>query len=499
MIPILRTTLLAAIALVGGRDLTAQFLQLADGKLLLGSIEGTPDGEGLRVKRLDNGGVLDLRWDHLSPASALAVKKTYDLAGDTHDEVMVRADEVEFLVNGTPQTIIGRVVDQSGDQILVQTKADTIRVPKGELRGRRTIDVPATQIYTKDAFYLMRKAEVQPGDSADKHILLAEELIKVRDYDHASEHLQTAKDLGNSRNAPHLDGMIQKLQRYKEAAKERELLDQIQAARSRGRQNDFEKGRTLMAQFEKDFPQSKLRADFETEKKRFEGARERFYTEQIADNFRRTIRIVADKKAADAATTLQSAREYAESKMTDDIVARLATQYRIEPAEVKSLWEGRERFAIGKRSEHFAYGLGSWILGEAALIKGTHVGKAGEKEKKEPVDENTARDIQRVARIFREQMDKRASAQQGANKGADHKLTEEEWWRQASREEKVGWLRAYYAEFGGQLKISFANVSPCVSCFGEGTTPEVTGDGKMVRTECFLCQGTKWLRTFKAY
>lgn len=497
MIPMLRATVLWLLVPVLGPMLAAQTLQLADGKVLLGKVE-TADGDGLRVRRLDNGGQLDLRWDHLSPASALAVKKQFDLAGDTHDEVLVRADEVEYVLNGSVQTVIGKVVEQTPEQLVVQQKGVPFRVPRSELRAIRKVDVPVTQVYTKDEFYLMRSAELQPGTSADKHMLLAEELIKVRDYDHAAEHLQKAKELGNSADPQKLEATLQRLQRYKEAAKERELLDQIQAARSRAQLADFEKGKKLIVQFEKDFPQSKLKADFDLEKKRFQDARTRYLTEQVADHWRRSIQIVADKKVADAATTLQAAREYAEGKMTDDIAARLAQQFRIEAQEVKDLWGGRDKFSVGKRTEHFTYGLGSWILGEEKILKGTQVGKA--KEKADPAKpDDSGREVERLARLFREAMERRNTAAQG-QQGASRKLTEEDWWRQASRVERTGWLRAYYAEFGsGQMVLTYQSVAECVSCYAEGTTPEVGGDGKMVRTECFLCQGTKWLRSFKAY
>lgn len=475
--------------------LAAQTLQLADGKVLLANVE-TADGEGLRVRRLDNGGVLDLRWDHLSPASALAVKKAYDLAGDTHDELLVRAEEVEYVLNGQKQTIIGKVVEQSGDHLVVQQKGVPFRVPRAELRTIRKVDAPVTQIYTKEEYYAMRAAELQPGTSADKHILLAEDLIKVRDYDRAAEHLQKAKELGNSANPQHLESMLQRLARYKEAAKERELLDQIQAARSRGQLVDFEKGKKLIAQYQKDFPQSKLKSDFDLEKKRFDDARTRYLSEQIADQWRRSIQIIADKKVADNATTLQSAREYAENKMTDDIVARLAQQLRLEAAEIKELWAGRAKFAVGKRTEHFTYSLGSWVLGEEKIVKGTQIGKA--KEQKQPTaDDQNARDVERLARLFREAMERRTTAQN--QQGGPKKLTDEDWWRQASRPDRTGWLRAYYAEYGGQLVVTYQSVSECVSCYGAGTTPEMGGDGKIVHTECFLCQGTKWLRSFKAY
>ncbi|MCK5940772.1 MAG: hypothetical protein KAI24_02285, partial [Planctomycetes bacterium] len=65
--------------------------------------------------------------------------------------------------------------------------------------------------------------------------------------------------------------------------------------------------------------------------------------------------------------------------------------------------------------------------------------------------------------------------------------------------EQASWLRAYYAEYGGQLEVTFASAQQCISCYGAGSTPEIGPDGKMVRMKCYLCQNTKWVRSFKAY
>lgn len=498
MLTSVRSVLFAA-ACVLVQALPAQALQMADGKVLLANVEDA-DGQGLRVRRLDNGGLLDLRWDHLSAASALAVKRRFDLAGDTQDEVLVRVTEVLYTQNGAKQTLIGKITDTTPEHLVVQSKGIQYRVKKTDLRdgGTRSVDVPVTQVLTKDEFYALRLAEMQPGSSADKHMLLAEDLIKVRDYEHATEHLTKAKELNNSADPQRLEAMLQRLQRYKEAAKERELLDQIQAARSRGQLLDFEKGTKLIAQFEKDFPQTKLKADFETEKKRFADARIRFLTQKVADQWRDAIRIVADKKVADASTTLQAARDYAENKMTDDIVARLQQEFRVEAAEVKQMWADRANYPVGKRSEHFTYSIGSWILGEAGIMKGTEAGKAKDKQQ-QPATNATDPNVERLARLMRQAMDRRRAAVQGAGAGAPQEQTEDDWWAQASRVERTGWLRAYYAEFGGQLVITYQSVSPCISCYGEGSTPEMSPEGKLVRQECFLCQGTKWVRSFNAY
>jgi hypothetical protein len=478
----------------------AQSLQLADGSVLLAEVEpGSVTGEGLRVKRLDNGGTLELRWDHLSVASATAWRKRFDLAGDAQDEIRVRADEVEYEANGSRQTVLGRVDQAAGGEFLVvQSKGTTYRIRRADVRAVRQLEVPVMQVLTRDEYYREQLDLLQPGQDADKHVLLADVLMKVKDYDHANEHLLTAKQLDNSKNKPAIDALLAKLTRFKESAKELKLLDDITAARSRGQLRDFvEIGPKLLAQFEKDFPQSKLKAEFDVERRKFTEARRSFLIGQVAEKWRDTIRVVVEKAVADQSLTLQAARDYAQNKMTDDIVARVAAQLKLDPAEVKTLWASRKDTQVGKRTALFTYGVGSWVLQSAAILKDTNTGKEVDKQQKKAEPPASSPDVDRFAKLVQDALKRRRDAVQG--QGEAKEQTEEGWWQQAERAEKISWLRAFYAEFGGQLVVTFASVQPCISCYAEGTVAEIAGDGKMVRNKCFLCQGTKYLRSFKAY
>lgn len=491
---LLLATLLGALP-----SLRAQTVQFADGRVLLAKVEDA-DGNGLRVRRLDNGGTLDLRWEHLSASCAAQVKKQWNLMADTQDEILVRADEVEFMQGGSKQTLVGKVAERGADPLVLQIKGVPYRIPRGELLAMRTVDVPVMQVYTKDEWYAEKLAEAAPGDQADKHLLLAEALIRVRDYDHARDHLTKAKEFGNSRDPQRLEATSQRLQRYAEAAKERDLIDQIQAARSRGQLADFEKGNKLVAEYEKAFAQPKLKSEFDVEKKRLAESRARFLTQQVADQFRRAIQPFADKKVADNTVTLQQARDYAQGKLADELFTRVAQQLRIEVDEARQMWGEREKYPVGKRTEYFAYGIGSWVLGTKVIEKDTSLEKAKGQQQgggTKQQDPNTP-ETQRIMRLMREALDRRRSAAQGGGEQQEEQ-TDEQWWSTATRPERAGWLRAYFAEFGGQLKLTYAGLSPCVSCVGEGKTTQIGSDGKLEKVKCFLCHGTRWLRSFKAY
>ena len=241
-----------------------------------------------------------------------------------------------------------------------------------------------------------------------------------------------------------------------------------------------------------------LKNEFEREKARFEKARTRYLTQRVADQWRRLITTVSEKKVLEDGFTLQAARDFAENGMSDAIVARLEKQLSLEGEEIRQLWSQRANTPVGRRTEHFSYGDGSWVLGEKEILKGTAVAKAQEQQAgQQRAPAGNDREIEQFAKQLRQALERRRRAAQSG--GEQRQLTDEGWWQQASRAEKVGWLRAYYAEYGGELVVKFATATKCISCYGEGTLPAIGGDGRPVREKCFLCQGTKWQRSFKAY
>lgn len=496
--PMRRGLLLSAVLLLLLTTLCAQNVQMSDGRILLATVENA-DADGLRVRRLDNGGSLDLRWDQLSTASAMSIKRAHNLVGDVEAEPTVRADEVEYSFQGTKMVIVGRIVETDAQRMIVQKRGVPYPVRRADLRAVRKVDAPVSQVLTKDEYYTQLLVEMPPGDEADRHIRIAELLILVRDYGHAGDHLQKARELGNSRNPQLLTRLSTMLERYKEAEKELGLLEQIQAAIASAKPADFERGAKLIAQYDKDFPQKKLKAEFESEKKRFTEVRTRTLSQLVASEFRRAIAAVAEKKIDEPGTTLDTIREYAQGKMTDDIIARLATQMKLDAEEVKALWAQRERYPVGKRAESFDYGIGSWVLGEQAIGKGTDpkaAGKPAANEEPTAGDRESERFRKAVQDAIRNRQ--RAIQQAGGGEGQEEQ-TEEGWWQSASRLERVSWARAFYAEFGGQLVLRTAYVEPCMSCYGAGNTLTLLGNGKPVRNKCQLCHGLKYTRNFKAY
>lgn len=468
-----------------------QTLQLKNGAVLIGEVQQAHE-DGLTFLRLDNGGILELRWSHLSTECAGRIKELFNLASDEGDEVTVTADEVTYEISGVTHVVLGRLVDRTPTDIIVQRKGLRFPVPRSSIVVLREVQVPASEIFTVEEFYSGKLVEFAPGDDADKHVLLATELMRVRDYENAERHLLRARDLGNSLQPNAILGKLERLRRYRDAEDERELLDQISVQRFR---ENFDRGLELIAQFEQKYPDSSLMTEFEREIQRFKSARTRFLTARVNETWKRLIRSTAERKVAEKGVTFPIAKSYAERQMGDDIASRVAEILGLEAENVRDLWVKRTDYPGLLRREHFSYGIGSWVLGRSGVIKDTVKG-----EEQDPVRRASEdREIERTARRIRQMQERAGRTRGGRRAQANRTSEEEEWWQQANRNGRAGWLRAYYAEHSGDLILHRAHVVPCVNCAGSGTEGQLATSGNIIQAECFLCHGTRFVRTLRAY
>ena len=129
MIRSFATLVLTLLALCCARA-PAQVLQLVDGKLLLAQVEDA-NADNLHVRRLDNGGVLDLRWDQLTPECAQRVKEQFKLSTAAESQLTVSAQEVRYNKDGSPQTLIGKLIDDGSPTLTLLQKGQQIRIPAG--------------------------------------------------------------------------------------------------------------------------------------------------------------------------------------------------------------------------------------------------------------------------------------------------------------------------------------------------------------------------------
>lgn len=473
----------------------AQVVQLADGHILAGEIQQVT-GEGFVLTRADNGGQLQLRWEHLAIESAGEVKRLFDISVEDEGEVLVEAQVIKHMTqSGILREDIGRPTGGDGTVINLRMRGNTIAIPRRALRSIGTRRVPVAQIYTREEFYQEKLAEFAPGDDADRHILLADFLVRVGDYEHSEAHLKRAEELGNSKQPGALRAKIAKVALYKSAAGERGLLDQIKALRAR---KDFSRGGELLAEFETKYATGKLGAEFAAEKQRFAEARERFYVARVAEGWSLLMTTIAKAKVLESGLTLSAARSYGESEMGREIAKRLAERLKLGVDEVTTLWSQRITAGAVTGTQLFAYGVGSWTLGDQKIMANTQQDKEDKAGTADKVANEQQQAAERQQRKIREFLERAKQAQQAAGASASKTETDEDWWRAAPPDERANFLKAYYAENSGDLEVVTAHLTACVTCSGQGYLEVIGNSGKEDKLTCLSCKGTKFKRWFRA-
>jgi hypothetical protein len=498
----MRILLLAWFLLAIVAPLPAQAVQLRSGEVLFGEIDPPPDENGLTLRRFDNGGVLHLRWDQLSPASAKRLREASGLSVEEESEYLVDAELLEYLLpGGGLRQMVGRRVREDDASITFRSRGQDWVVQRNSLRSIREVSVPVLQVMTNSEFYNEQLAAIGitaevPADAAarialaDRHILLADVMLRVRDYDRAEQHLKAAQELGGGNQPALLEGKLERLKTIQGSKAERDLIDEIQAARAR---SEFDRAGELIAQYEQKYATGgKLKTDFTRAKLRVQEARQAHYVRRVTEKWYGSILELAQRKSREPGVTLAAARSYAESQLGRDLRQHVAKLLKLEPAEVEELWGKRKEYRVA-RADRYLYGIGSWVLGKDEILKGTKQGESDQTQRDKQSDEE--KEIERLARKI---ADARRRALAAGGGGGAKEYTPEDWWKAATPTERDFFIRAYYAEFGGDLEVTHASVDECLTCAGQGTIATLSDVGQSRNVKCPTCQGTRFKRAIRA-
>jgi len=474
-------------------------IRLRNGRYVLAKIDmqTPPDEDGLVLQRLDNGGRLELQWSDLATEYADKLREEYHLVdGNEKEKATIEATRVVWTEGGRRHELVGIETGRDTEYLYIKRQKNTWKVRIQDLRGvPESVVAPMVDVLTPQEIYERKRAEIAPEKDADKHVELAVFLLGVDDYEHALEHLTKAKDLGGGAQPNRIEGLMAKTQNLIKHRAEAELLHEINVLKNRGQ---FESAKEKVEEFEQRFPKSPLAADFEAAKRRLDEAREAYLIKRVALGWYEAAKRESGRLALDRSLSLDAVRENVESrKLSEAIATRVANSRKITPQEARSFLALRlERHEA--RMQKSSYGIGSWVLGKKAIRKGAEkfFTKSDDKkaEDKQSVDEKRRREIQKRLREW-----KRRAAGGGRGKNQKQKQpTPEDWWKQASTNEKKQWILSYYAEKGGDLEFVSATLRNCPTCAGRGVlefTP--TTGGQTVKQVCPTCHGTQFHRVVR--
>ncbi len=476
-------------------SLRAETIRLRTGAFLVGKVERV-DENVLVFRRAGNGGVLELKWNELSSFDAKRLREKWSLLDpEAAAGVQLPALRVVFQRPGGVRTeVVGELVSNDGKIMVLRQKTHVYRVPVEAIReGPQNVQVPAEDLLTPDQYYQRKLEEIQPGEDADKNAKLADELIRVEDYQRAREHLQKAIELGGGKQPDLIKARLKRVEILLKNKEQADILRRISVLRNR---KLFSKARKLVEEFAKRFPNSPLRSEFEKRKKLLEQARRRFLIRRVTTDWFETMTNELKRVAMSKNMSFQEAQSFAEEKLGEVLREKIAKKRGLDPAEVDALFKARKEIH-GLRSRKATYGTGSFILGKEGVLKDTAVGKRLSKGKSKKGGPSVSK-AQKELRRRIEQYLRRAQRQARGGGKAQTLKSPEAWWKSTTSVRRQQWLIAYYAEHGGDLELLHPETRDCPECGAHGFIEGLgTEGGRTVRLTCPVCHGTRFFRILR--
>jgi hypothetical protein len=437
-----------------GAHAPVKMLRLRDGSLQWGTIQ-SHDTTGVVFQRLDTGGLLRLDWSRLDPAEEKDLRTQYGYVDLTSEELMIQADR---LVTIKGVELIGKIVDRTADAILLKTASATIPVPKNQIaQASELVWVPAREVYTLDELYAQERSAVDVT-TPDGNFRLAQYCEGFFDFTRAIEHYKKVSELDPVWRKAEVQ---QSLARATEKAKAQAELEYLSEIDQLSKRNRFDEALVLADAFKDRFPQSALFADAKRKRERVLKARDEYLTAQVARVWQAHLGKLARESAS---KPLEEVMAYVDDKLKVDLVAAVLkdiqkTSPQATEDSVRQLWKSRKKV----RYQTASYGLGTWLLGKAAALKGYEEEDTDAKPASE-MDQVRAKLEDKIKRFFAAQAVSRAAQSQDEQKD-DRQTT----WQELSPTARAGWIVAWFVENSGEFEIyPKPIVQACKECGGKG-------------------------------
>lgn len=451
----------------------AVMLRLETGDVLWGSI-AEHDADGLRFRRIDTGGLVELPWSFLDPGESEQLRTRFGYVDTQSEEMMIDGDRL-VLADGSE--MIGRIVDRDDNYVWLKRSEGTIPVPRRSVTGASTlVRVPALDIYTKEELYQQKALELQAAllaegnEGARAHDELAQYCEALFDFEHALQHYKHTSNLDPGHEPVRITDALARAETKAALQEQVDLMAQIDVWRARKRYDLAIEG---LKTFRDVYPDSPLLDDLNKLQDRVAKYQERDVREEIVRVIHSQSVRLAREAARDAGrreskgeATFESVLGYLEESMAEDLMRNTQKALEelapgIEEDQIQRMWLERQ----GGRFRQASFGNGTWLLGEGRALatyedEGEVTDKAPEKgsqaEARKKLEE-------RMSRYMRNQELSRKSKSGG---GADGDPGE--YWNDWDYAGRYNWILAYFVEFSGMFKIERVRFANCRECGGTG-------------------------------
>jgi hypothetical protein len=484
MIPTL-LSLLLALALPA-----AEIVRLADGSLVHGRITAFDEAGGITLERVDTGGVMTLRWDHLPAEEVKRIKASRGFTGEDAEPWLV--DVVHLIMrNGTTETGVLQEGSGSGDYTLRRRGAQD-RFPRSSVRTVETGQVEGLSVFTAEELYLEMLDELGAPTDASGHLALAIACEGAKLYEASRDHFLTVRELESDLKAELVASRLARIDIKIEDAAETAELDAI---RSRIYRRQFEGAREAAAVFRETYPDSRQQGELVVLEAENERRKKEHFGKQVIGDYFGELESHIDRLARDDGIGLDVARDLLENTVHDEIIDGLAEGYVMTPETVSALWDARSGGSVRTAS----YGQGTFILGkEKALEFGRF---DAEEDEASAAEEELEEDFDDLVEKVKKQREALAQQRKAASRGNaldEVGLTPDEWWEQADSDSRRRWMAAYFAEFAASMRVIEAKARECRRCDAGGTIEGTNEKGEPVLLTCPVCKGLKQERVVRA-
>lgn len=460
---------LASIASAQDVSAETRMLRLRDGSFQWGAI-AAHDPETLVFVRLDTGGRVRLPWSFLHPEEELELRTRFGYVDLTGEEILVDAERI---VTNDGLELVGRIVDRTPDSIVVKTSTGTIPVPKNRLSGAPTIvRVNALDVWTRAELYAQQQALADLTTAAGNYDL-ARFCERILDYARAAEHYAKAAELDPGFQK---DEIAAAVARATEKAARQDQIDWLADVDGLVGRKKFDEALARAEAFAEKFPDSPLIPDAKKKKDRATKARERFLAERVGQLWPLKAANIARAKSTES--SFEATLAYLDGQMQKDVLdaVTLAAQAITKDATsdvVRRLWAGRKK----ERWQRASYGLGTWLLGKDAALKGEQ-----QTEEKPPATaaEKERADLEKKLQRFLQNQEMARKSKSSA----DQKDERETAWKELPGVARAGWILAYYAENSGDFEVMPKPLfGACRECGGTGTRLLSIAGANVARSE----------------
>lgn len=472
-------TLLALLVLVTAAH--SEMIFLKDGRFMHVKVV-EHDERGITVRRLDTGGRLFVRWDLLREDDRKRLRIEFGYEEDESDADLRMQGHRVYVRRGDYYD--GLLVSDPGDQerIVLRHEGKDFLFVRSAIRRMEEREISVFDVYTPDELYQQKLAELQPDDSyPESHFEMARWATKIGMYAEALHHYTKFAELSPDDKTEYVANQMKRLE-ILDAQKE--IRDAINLAEKMGRRHRYTECLGYLDEVLAVPNLDKgLRGDVEVKKKKFEKRRWRYFAEIVEKQYHRLVTRKINNLARsrdirsrddEKKLTIDKVMSYLRSELHKEIVEELAKKYELDAKkEVEKMWE--ERKSRGKRTA--SYGSGTFIIEKSGRGRG----------RRRQQDQR----VKELQKRYRQRNGRGGEPQQGGQPRQPRLVTKDEWWEGVDSVQRSFWMRAYYAEKGGKMKVTNTTWRPCPECGGTGTIKEIGGDGRVVKLTCPRSHGLK--------